>query len=327
MAKQNNQRLKILRIWDILRTESDEDKPMTTNELIDRLQDEGIPADRKTIYSDIALLNENGYEIMTSRGKGNGYYVIDRPFDAAELKILVDAVRSAKFITEKKSKALIDKLAEQAGDYRADILKKGVFFDVVKLRNEEIFYNVNCVNEAIQRGVKISFLYFELDTKRRKNYRRNGERYLISPIATVFNDGYYYLIGYTDKYESTVNFRIDRMEKARMEKEPISEAAKLKDVKGIQKQQFAMFRGNRRHVEMTVGKSVVEPLIDKFGTAVLFDPLGEDKFKVTVTVEVSPTFFGWCFIFGDQLQITAPEAVREQYEQTLLAAAKLNGGN
>lgn len=327
MARLSNQRIKILKIWEILRQESDEQSPMPTSALIERLNDMGISADRKTIYSDIQLLNEFGYEIMTARGRENAYYVIERPFDTAELKILVDAVRASKFITAKKSKALIEKLAREAGDCKAEILKRDVLFDTVKHTNEEVYYNINYINEAITQKRKVSFLYFELDTKRHRVYRKGKWRYKVNPIAMVFNDGHYYLVGYMDRYENTVSYRIDRMEKVQVEEYPISRPEWIKDISEIQRQQFAMFGGKPETVELWVDNRAVDAIIDKFGTSALFDSLPDGRYRVKVKVQVSPTFFGWCFIFGDLIEIKSPGAVRQQYLEVLENTAKRNNSN
>ena len=324
MAKLSNQRIKILKLWEILRQESDEENPLSTTALIDRLNDYGIPVDRKTLYTDIQLLNDNGYEICVQRGKENCYYVMERPFDTAELKILVDAVKASKFITEKKSKALIEKLAREAGDYKADILKKDVLFDTVKHNNEEVYYNVDRINEAITQKRKVSFFYFELNTKRQRVYRKGKWRYKVNPLAMVFNDGYYYLVGYMDRYENTVSYRIDRMEKVQVEESPISTPDWIKDIKGLQKQQFAMFGGKPENVELWVDARAVDAIIDKFGASALFENLPDGRFKVKVKVQISPTFFGWCFIFGDLIEIKSPRSVREQYLEVIKKTAQRN---
>jgi len=324
MSRMVNQKMKLIRILEILRHESDEENPISTKELIQKLEDMGIPADRKTIYDDINVLNDNGYEIVTVRKKNNCYYIVDRAFDEVELKILVDAVRSAKFITEKKSKALIEKLALEAGEHRGDILKRETVFDTVKQKNEHIFYNIDTITNAIHKGKDITFQYYSINYKHKAEYRKDGGLYSVSPVALTFNDGCYYLVSYMAKYNSIVNYRVDRMEKVTLSTEDSNVPKKFTDVKSNVKQQFSMYNGDVRDIVLEVGKNVVEPIIDKFGDRVIFGPLPNEKYKVVLTLQVSPTFYGWCAIFGDNLQITSPADIRKEYASHIQKILSVN---
>lgn len=194
-------RIRPLKIWEILQRETDEDHPMGTEELRAKLLECGIEAHRTTIYEDIKLLNECGYEIMSRRGRSNQYYVMDRSFSNPEVHILLDAVQAASFITDKKTAELVDKIAQLAGSQKGLVLKKNIVqFNTAKSSNESIYYNVNEIVTAINNRQKIIFLYFDYDYNHNRVYRKDGHHYVVSPYATVFDDGHYYLVIYDKRF-------------------------------------------------------------------------------------------------------------------------------
>ena len=213
MAQDNCQKIKLLKLLELLRQETDEQHPLATNRLCAKLGDMGITCDRRTLAKDIALLNDQGYEVMwTWVGKEKGYYIEDRSFSVPELKILIDAVQAASFITDKKSEALIDKIADLGGYHRAEVLKGNmVDFNTRKHSNESILINVDHINEAILKNRKISFQYYDLDENHNARFRKNRKKYVENPVTLVYNEDNYYLICYSDKYKDTVNYRVDRM--------------------------------------------------------------------------------------------------------------------
>ena len=190
MARENIRKVKILILLDLLRQNTDEDHPMTTNAIAENLAQLDIPCDRRTISQDIATLNELGYEILaTMVGHEKGYYVEDRSFSIPELKILIDAVQASSFITEKKSQELTQKLAALAGIHRAEVLQRNmVCFNTRKHTNEKILYTVDTLEGAITAQKKVIFLYFDLNEKGERVYRRGGHHYVVEPIALVFNE-------------------------------------------------------------------------------------------------------------------------------------------
>ena len=207
MAQDNCQKIKLLKLYELLRQETDDQNPMTTVVIIERLAKMGISCDRRTLTKDIEVLNEQGYEVMTVRlGKEKGYYVEDRSFSVPELKVLIDAVQAASFITDKKTKELIGKIAELGGSHRGDILRSNmVCFNTRKHSNEAIYYNVDFLEEAILQQKKVLFRYFDLNEHGEKVYRREGHRYVVEPIGLVFHEDNYYLMIYSARHGNTAN--------------------------------------------------------------------------------------------------------------------------
>ena len=227
MARENFRKIKLLKLLEMLRQNTDEQHPMSTSSVIASLAEMEITCDRRTLSQDIATLNDLGYEIMaTTVGHEKAYYVEDRNFSIPELKILIDAVHASSFITEKKSEELINKIASLAGSHRAEVLKRNmVCFNTRKHSNERIFYNVNDLEDAILRQKKVLFRYFDLNENGERVYRRDGHRYVVEPIALVFNEDNYYLTCYSARHDSTSNYRIDRMDSVEVIEENCCEKA------------------------------------------------------------------------------------------------------
>lgn len=205
MPKDNKQKIKLLYLMEVLRQETDEQHPMSTNQICKRLGEQGISCERRTVGMDMKVLNDYGYEIMSKMvGHEKAYYIDDRSFSVPEIKILMDAVQAAKFITPGKSAALIEKLAALGGSHQAEILKGNIVcFDTRKHTNEMIFYSVQALEDAIREHKKASFLYFDLNEKREKVYRRNGERYIVDPMSLVYNEDFQCIINtYLPRYKT-----------------------------------------------------------------------------------------------------------------------------
>lgn len=310
MGKENFSKIKLLRIWEILKQDSDENNPLTTNQILEKLSESGIVCDRRTLYQDISTLNSYGYEVICKKGQhSNGYYVIDRSFDVPELRILIDAVQAASFISPKKTAELTDKIAALGGSYRADILKKNlVEFNTTKHNNEHIYYSVNAIEDAILAGKKISFQYFDLNESHERVFRKNGEKYIVNPITMVFSNDNYYLICYHDNHDGITTYRIDRMLNVSVSEQEINKTAQPKDlsVAKHRKQAFSMFSGKTETVKFEADKDLLDVIYDKFGEDTQIRPLNNGKISFTADVEISPMFFGWCCSFGDRLKIVAP---------------------
>lgn len=211
----------------LLQQETDELHPLSTNEICNRLSAMGISCERRTLAKDIVLLNEQGFEVMWCRvGKEKGYYIADRSFSIPGLKILIDAVQAANFITENKSVELIKKIAALGGSHQADILQSNlVCFNTRKHTNETIYYSVGYLEDAIQQKNKVLFRYFDLNEHGEKVYRREGHRYVVEPVALVFHEDNYYIVVYSAKHDSTANYRIDRMDSVEIIDESVSQRA------------------------------------------------------------------------------------------------------
>ena len=319
MAQDNYRKIKLLKLLELLRLDTDEQHPMTTNQICARLDAMGIICDRRTLSKDIALLNEQGYEVMdTSVGHEKGYYIEDRSFSIPELKILLDAVQAASFITEKKTAELVDKIANLGGSHRAEILKSNIVnFKTTKHSNEQIFYNVDAIEQAVDQQKKVLFRYFDLDEHGQKVYRREGHRYVVEPIALVFNEDNYYMLCYSSRHRKTSTYRIDRMDSVTVLEDAITETAiALKNEVGPYTEQvFKMYAGEAVDIVIEFKDSLIGVVFDKFGEDTKMMRSGEHKCIASVKVQISPVFWGWLFQFAGEMQILSPESLVQEYKQ------------
>jgi len=324
MARENFRKIKLLKLLEMLRQNTDEQHPMPTSRIISSLAQMGITCDRRTLAQDIATLSELGYEIMTTTvGHEKAYYVEDRNFSIPELKILIDAVHASSFITEKKSVELINKIAALAGSHRAEVLKRNmVCFNTRKHSNERIFYNVNDLEDAILRQKKVLFRYFDLNESGERVYRRDGHRYVVEPIALVFNEDNYYLTCYSSRHDSTSNYRIDRMDSVQVIDEDCCEKAiSLRNqVSTYTEQAFKMFGGQIEDIVLEFDRSLIGVVYDRFGEGTKMMTTSDTKCVASVKVQISPVFWGWLFQFAGQMKVISPDGVATAYREH---AAKL----
>lgn len=317
MARDNYRKIKLLKLLELLHQYSDEQHPMTTNQVCFALAKMGIPCDRRTVSQDVIILNELGYEvIITMVGHEKAYYVEDRSFSIPELKILIDAVHASSFITKRKSEELIEKIAALAGTHRAEVLKRNmVCFNTRKHSNEKILYTIDCLEEAILTQRKIIFLYYDLDENGNRIYRRGRHHYVVEPIALVFNEDNYYLCCYSSRHDSTSNYRVDRMDAVEVIDEPCCDkAVSLRnEVATYTEQAFKMFGGQLEDVILEFERSLIGAIYDKFGEDTKMMPSGEDKCIASVKVRISPVFWGWVFQFGTKMKILSPAHVVSNY--------------
>lgn len=317
MSQENNQKIKLLKLMELLRQETDEDHPMRTGAICDKLRAMNISCDRRTLHKDMKMLNEQGYEVMREMIDHElAYYVSDRSFSVPELKILIDAVQAASFVTDRKSTELIDKIAELGGSHRAEILKDNIVrFNTRKHSNEAIYYNVGYMEQAIQQNKKIIFRYFDLDENRQKVYRREGHHYVVEPVGLVFIEDNYYLVVYSTKHEGTANYRVDRMDSVEIIDEEITEVAKLHrdNLSSMTESSFKMFGGRAVDITLEFEDSLIGVVYDKFGEDTTMRRIEEHTCIAVVNVQISPTFFGWLFQFGKKMRISSPAAMKDEY--------------
>ena len=316
MPEENYQKIKLLKIMEILRQETDEEHPMTKVELAARLVAMKVSCSPRSLIRDIKLLNEQGYEIMERLiGHEKAYFVCDRSFSVPELKILIDAVQAASFVTNKKTGELIDKIAALGGSHKADILKSNmVYFNTRKHSNESIYYNVGFLEDAIQQQKKVIFYYFDLNENGEKVYRNGHHHYVVEPIALIFNEDNYYLMVYSSRHNGTANYRVDRMDHVEIIDEDITEnALALRDsVDCCTEQMFKMYGGQPVDVVLEFDDKLIGVVYDKFGEDTKMIRAG-DKCIATVKVQISPVFWGWLFQFGRQMIVISPAEVAEEY--------------
>lgn len=318
MARENYRKVKLLKLLELLRQHTDEQHPMTTSAICTAMDGLGIPCDRRIVKQDVDNLNELGYEVMvTMVGHEKAYFVEDRSFSVPELKILIDAVHASSFITEKKSAELIEKLAALAGEHRAEVLKRNmVCFNTRKHSNEKILYTIDTLEEAILAQKKVIFLYFDLDENGQRVYRRDGHHYVVEPVALVFNEDNYYLTCYSSRYDSTSNYRVDRMDGVKVIAESCCEkAVSLRDeVAAYTEQAFKMFGGRQEDVVLEFDRSLIGVVYDKFGEGVKMIPAGDNTCIATVKVRISPVFWGWLFQLAGQMKLISPANLMEEYQ-------------
>ena len=326
MARRPNQKLKTLYLLKILLENTDEENGMTVRDMIAELGKYGIPAERKSIYSDIEALRFFGVDIITKRTRTTEYFVASRFFEMAELKLLVDAVQCSKFITHKKSEELIRKISSFTSKHQSKLLQRQVYVaDRVKTMNERIYYNVDRIYLAIAQNKQISFRYFKYTVDKKKKFRKDGERYITSPYALSWDNENYYLITFSEKYQDFTHYRVDKMSDIEITKHP---RVKLPDDKEFNiaeysKKVFHMFGGEEETVILKFDSSLVNVVVDRFGKEVFLKKVDEDSFIMRSKVVVSPTFFSWVFQFGDKVKILCPEKVAANYSQHLTETLNL----
>ncbi|MEE1504196.1 MAG: WYL domain-containing protein [Acutalibacteraceae bacterium] len=332
MAKGPNQKLKLLVLRDILMQYSDEQHGLTINEIIDKLAANGINAERKSIYDDLRLLENYGLDICSEKTKTVRYYIGKRDFELPELKLLVDAVQSSKFITEKKSRELIKKVGALASDYDASKLSRQVFVhNRVKNPNEKIYYAVDVIHEAISSKRQITFCYYEwvLETdtvsKIVKKPRHNGKIYRVSPFSLTWDDENYYLIAFDSEASQIRHYRVDKMDKVKLTKELCEGKTLFKDfdMASYSKSVFGMFGGEMTEVKIRVRNNLAGVVADRFGKDIFVKADGNGCFTFSAKVVLSPQFFGWIFALGSDAELLSPQSAVKTYKEYLESAAKV----
>ena len=312
MPKSDNQKLKIFYILDYLEAHSNEKNPVRASELIamlDRQHD--IRCDRKTVYSDIAALQQYGVDIVSLPGKNGGYYIASRNFELPELKLLIDAVQSSRYLTEKKSRELIEKLCSQCNEQDAKLMRRTVLVSGrVKSMNETIYYNVDTIQEAIAQNKQITFRYFDWDFGGKRKYR--DKEYLASPYGLCQDHENCYLLAFSSRYGIT-SYRVDRMTDIQLADDNRIPCPELtgKALHDHANRLFQMYSGDALDVKMRFHKSLLNVVIDRFGKNTMLIPDGEEHFNFTVKVAISPMFLSWIIGFGAKAKILYPQSVAD----------------
>ncbi len=322
--KSPNQKLKLMYLAQILLEQTDETHTMTVPQMIEALSRFGISAERKSIYDDLECLRLFGLDICSTKTKTTNYYIASRDFELPELKLLVDSVQASKFLTQKKSMELISKIEKLASREDAKKLHRQVFVtNRVKTVNEQIYYNVDKIHDAIAGNRQITFRYFNLDVEKKKVYRKNGERYLESPVALTWDDENYYMITYKEKYQKFVHYRVDKMEGISITEEKRILPENDFDLSTYSKTIFQMFGGEETEVSMEFDNSLVGVVFDRFGTDIPVVKTDENHFLCRVKVAVSPHFLAWLVGFGDKVKILSPDFVVEEMYQLAKEITKI----
>ena len=325
MARAANQKKKLPVIAGFLLRSSDEEHPISTTQLLEELGKWDITAERKSIYDDMEQLRQLGLDVQLRKGRNGGWFVGQREFELAELKLLVDAVASSRFLTQRKSDALIHKLESLASVHQARQLQRQVYVDRrAKTMNEHIFYNVDKLHTAIAVNREVTFRYFEYNMRKQKVYRRDGERYRVTPFGLIWDSENYYLAGWDELRQDLRHYRVDKMAglvitclpRVRTEEEPF-------DLAAYAQRHFGTFSGTEATVRLRCENRLVQVILDRFGMEVILVPDGESHFTVTIPAVVSPQFLGWVFGLGDGVRILRPDWAAEEMRRQLAAVAAL----
>lgn len=329
MAKAAMQKTRILTLMDMLERETDEERGLTVAEIIDRYEAANIRAERKSVYDDFAALSDFGVDVKCEREKGRTEYrLLSRKFELAELKILVDAVQSAKFITPRKSDELIAKLTTLASERQSRELKRTVYVaDRAKSMNEGVYIAVDAIHAAIRDNKKVGFFYFDYNEKKEKVYRHDKARYEVSPLALVMDDGKYYLIAFDGKADKIKHYRVDKTERLVPLDEMREGRERFRDfnVAAYTKEHFGMYGGEEVLVTLRCTNRLAQVVLDRFGQDVSLHLRGDDHFEVSVRVVVSVHFLAWVLSLSPEMTIVEPRSVRERMREFVESAEREYG--
>ena len=327
--KGDNQKLKMLYLAKIFSEETDDNHSLTMPQIIEKLSLCGVNADRKTLYLDFEELRNFVLDIVAVKvGRDCFYHLGNRDFELPELKLLVDSVQAAKFITDKKSKDLIKKLEALVSKYEGKRLHRQVVISGrIKTMNESIYYNVDKLHEAIGADSQIRFKYYQWNVEKKMELRRDGAWYQVSPWGLMWDDENYYLIGYDAEDDKIKHYRVDKMLRIAVtgERREGKDQFKKFNLPHYTKSLFGMYGGNETRVTIEAENAMVGVLIDRFGKDIIIVPIDEDHFRTVVNVAVSKQFFGWIMALGEGIKITGPDAVVDQMKAEIVRMVRQYG--
>lgn len=313
-------KLKLLYIKDYLEKNSDEDHPVSVEILTDMLEEKGITCERKSVYSDVKALKEYGVDVASVKKPFTGYAVLSRDFEVPEIRLLIDAVQAADFISPKKTRELIEKMGTLCSSFQSRDLKKQVYIDNrVKCANEEVYYNIDVVSRAIQQKKKISFIYY-------KRKIRDGEKaivsdekeFTVSPYALIWSNDHYYLVSNNEKYDNLMHTRIDRMKKVNITEEKardfaeVSEYKNYFDVADYSSKSFNMYSGDMGRLVISCDNSILEEIVDRFGAEGIRADKDEGRFVLSTRCALSEGLASWIMQFGSKVRVSEPQSLRDE---------------
>ena len=323
MPRSSRQKQKLLYLQKIMLEKTDENHGLTIKEIIELLAGYDIKAERKTLYEDLEILQTYGLDICKTRSSTVKYYVGSREFELPELKLLVDAIQSSKFITHKKSLSLISKLEGLVSHNEGEQLQRQVYVtNRVKTVNEKIYYNVDYIYNAISQNKQIDFKYFKWDVdfggekKIVKVERKDGKTYMVSPWALCWDDENYYLVAYDAEAEMIKHYRVDKMEAIELTDKERDGGNKFEtfDIAKYTKGVFSMFGGEETDIDLSVDNELIGVIVDRFGSDIFIRKESENTFQVSIKAVLSPQFYAWLFGFGKQIRIISPRIAIEEYK-------------
>ena len=311
----NEAQVRLLVLLQYQYKETDEKHPVSAQNILKHWESRGIKASRKSVYKDITLLADFGIDIVCVKSTQNLYFIGSRLFELPELKLLVNAVESSRFITPKKSRLLIQKLGRLSSSAQAAQLKCPIYMDgMPKPKNEAIYYIVDLLQTAIQENKQISFQYYEYLPTKETVLKHRGYRYQFSPYALIWNRDFYYVVGWSEKHNKIAQFRVDRMTGVELLDLPARQTQEFDPTVYGQKV-FGMYPDDLQMVTLLCANHLMRSVIDQFGEEVQTKTADDGHFLATVEVAPSPPFFGWVFTFAGEIRIVSPENVLEEMRE------------
>ncbi len=322
MSRGTNQKFKFTYLMKIMQEKTDDEHALTIKQIMAELEKYDVTAERKSIYTDFQDMTDKfGIEIIKEQiGRDTYYHVGAREFELAEVKLLIDAIQSSKFITQTKSSELITKIKSFVSEHQAKLLQRQVFInDRVKTMNESVYYNVDYIHTAIGQNKKIRFKYFKWDINKKLVPRHNGEWFVSSPWALTWDDENYYMVAFDDWDHKIKHYRVDKMMDISVEEERRDGKEEFKnfDMAEYSKATFGMYQGKKTKVKIQFANYMCGVFIDRFGKDISFRPVDDEHSELMVDVNVSPQFFGWIFSLGNAVKITGPQEVVEEMGKTI----------
>ena len=314
MAGVKNSKLKLLYLVDILEKKTDENNYISATRLCDELAELGIQAERKSIYKDIEVLIEYGYDIIHNGSRNSGgYFMGERKFQLAEIRLLIDAVQAANFISPKKTNEMLEKIESFISDKQAKTLRSQIYMDKrPKCKNDELFYAINNLYEAIIKGVKVSFTYTRRKITDEFKTVKEDKSFTVSPYALIWSDDHYYLVCNNEKYDNLMNLRIDRIKKVALTTKParhfseVSEYKNYFDSADYANKLFNMYSGEPKPIELICENALLETMLDRFGENVKIQKSDEEHFLIKTNAIVSEGLASWVLSFGGRVKIKSP---------------------
>ena len=314
MSRGTNQKFKFTYLMQIMLAKTDDEHSLTMPQIMDELEKFDVTAERKSIYADFQDMTEKfGVEIIKEQiGRETYYHVGTREFELAEVKLLIDAIQSSKFITQTKSRELISKIKSFVSEHQAKQLQRQVYInDRVKTMNESVYYNVDYIHTAINQNRKIRFKYYKWDINKKLVPRHNGDWFVVSPWALTWDDENYYMVAFDNLDHKIKHYRVDKMMRISIEEEKRDGKDTFKnfDMAEYSKATFGMYQGQKTKVKIQFANYMCGVFIDRFGKDISFRPIDDEHSELHVDVNVSPQFFGWIFSLGKDVKVTGPDEV------------------
>ena len=309
---------RLLMLLKLLRQQTDEEHPLSTAEIIEYFGKQGIVIERRTVVTDIDLLCEAGYDLVTIKGSQNRYFFGTRELELPEVKLLIDAVYASKFITPAKSETLIKKLSAFVSQHQADKLQHRLYVsERIKPVNETVYYSADVIRAAIEQKLQITFQYYEYTPTKHKILKHKGKVYRFSPYDLIWNEDRYYVLGFSNSHNKVISFRVDRMCNVNLNDAPADSPPSDYSIAAYGSKVFDMFDGHNATVTLRCKNDLMRVIVDRFGENVQTEVFDKEHFLATVDVSVSPTFFGWVFQFADGVNIVSPPEIAREYGDML----------